>query len=111
MYTGTLPPVMRGTTWSESVQCFDDQDNSAIDISAASEILFQISEGGCVRLAARLSDGSIYLGGTTGVFSFDLTIPSNFCPKTYDVTCLVTLEGKPIPVIVAYLPIIDGHIQ
>lgn len=111
MYTGTLPPVVRGATWSESIQCFDDQDNSAIDISAATEILFQISERGYARLAARLSDGSIYLGGTTGVFSFDLAIPSDFCPKTYDVTCVVTLEGRAVPVIVAYLPIIDGHIQ
>lgn len=111
MYQGTRPPVVRGTTWSDSIQCYDDSDNTPIDISQASEIEIQVRDCGCAVFTARLTDGSIYLGGTTGVFSFDIAIPGGWCPKTYEFGCNVTLQGKVIPVAVGYLPIIDGHIR
>jgi hypothetical protein len=111
MYQGTRPPVVRGTTWSDSIQCYDDIDNTPIDISAATEIEIQVRDCGCAVLTERLSDGSISLGGTTGVFFFDLVIPANIPAKTYEFGCNVTLESKVIPVAVGYLPIIDGHIR
>jgi hypothetical protein len=111
MYQGTRPPVVLGTTWSDSIQCYDDADNAPIDISQASEIEIQVSDCGCPVLTAHLSDGSITLGGTLGVFSFSLAVPANWCPKTYQFGCNVTLQGNVIPVAVGYLPIIDGHIR
>ena len=111
MYQGTRPPVVRGTTWSDSIQCYDDSDNTPIDISAATEIEIQVRDCGCAVLTARLTDSLIYLDDTTCVFSFDITIPANILAKTYEFGCNITLEGKVIPVAVGYLPIIDGHIR
>jgi hypothetical protein len=111
MYQGTRPPVVRGTTWSDSIQCFDDGDNTPIDLSQATEIIVEIIDCGRPVVTGRLSDGSIYLGDTTGVFSFDLAIPTCICPKTYDFGCNLTLDGKIVPVAVGTIPIIDGHIR
>lgn len=111
MYTGTLPPVSNRATWSEDVQCFDDEANSAIDISAATAIALEVFDGCNVVLSASYP-GTITLGGTTGVFSFAFTAEQMraLCAKTYDIGCTVTFEGETIQVIAGHLPVVNGYV-
>ncbi len=112
MYTGTLPPVSNRATWSEDVQCFDDESNSAIDISAATAIEFEVRDG-CNAVLTATYPGTITLGGTTGVFSFAFTADQMraLCAKTYDIGCTVTLAGETIQVIAGQLPVTDGFVR
>jgi hypothetical protein len=112
MYTGTLPPVSNRATWSEDVQCFDDEDNSAIDISAATAIELEVRDGCNVVLTASYP-GSITLSATTGVFSFSFTADQMraLCAKTYDIGCTVTLEGETIQIIAGQLPVTNGYVR
>lgn len=112
MYQDTLPPVSSRATWSESIECIDDEDNTPIDISQATEIVVQISDCGCVKLKASLSGGTIALGAI-GVFSFAFSKDQMgaLCAKTYDFDCLVTMAGETEQPIAAQLPVIEGHIR
>jgi hypothetical protein len=110
MYTDTLPPVSNRATWDESIQCFDDEQGSPLDISEATEIVVEIAECGRAVLSAKLSAGQIILGGTTGVFSFTFTATQmgSLCAKTYDFNVLVTVNGETLQAVAAQLPVISG---
>jgi hypothetical protein len=112
MYKGTLPPVSNRATWSESIECFDDEDNTPIDISQATEIIVQVSDCGCVKLKASLTEGTVTFGAT-GVFSFTFSKAQMgaLCAKTYDFDCLVTMAGETEQPIAAQLPVIEGHVR
>lgn len=110
MYTDTLPPVSNRATWDESVQCFEDEGNSPLDISTATEIVVEVADCGRAVLSAKLSAGQIYLGGTTGVFSFVFSADQMrvLCARTYDFNVLVTVNGETLQAIAAQLPVING---
>lgn len=111
MYTETLPPRSNRATWNDSIQCFDDETNTPIDISAATEIVVEIADCGCPILSAKLSAAQITIEETVGVFSFAFSADqmSSLCAKTYDFNCLVTIDGETEQAIAAQLPIINGR--
>lgn len=111
MYTDTLPPVSNRATFEESVQCFGDEQNAPLDISAATEILVEIADCGRCVLSARLSAGQVFLGGTTGVFSFVFSAEQmgSLCAKTYDFNVLVTTGGETAQAMASQLPVINGY--
>lgn len=113
MYQGTLAPVSNCATWSESVEIYDDDDNSLIDLSAATEILFEVSDHHCTILKAALSEGTLTLEQSLGTFSFVFT-PQQMkvlCARTYNVGCTIAVAGETIQVIAAYLPVYDGKVR
>lgn len=113
MYQGTLAPVSNCATWSETVEIYDDGDNTLIDLSAATEILFEVSDHHCPILKAKLSDGTLVLEQSLGMFSFSFT-PEQMkvlCARTYNVGCTIAVAGETIQVIAAYLPVYDGNIR
>lgn len=110
MYTDTLPPVSNRATWDESVQCFEDEGNSPLDISSATEILVEVADCGRAVLSARLSAGQVSIGGTIGVFSFLFTADQMrvLCARTYDFNVLITVNGETLQAVAAQLPVING---
>jgi hypothetical protein len=111
MYTETLPPRSNRATWDDSLQCFEDEQGTPLDISTATEIIVEIADCGCSVLSAKLSAGQILLGGTTGVFSFvfSATQMGSLCAKTYDFNVLVTVNGETLQAVAAQLPVINGR--
>lgn len=111
MYRKTLPPVSNRATFEESVQCYEDEQGTPLDISTATEILVEIADCGRAVLSAKLSAGQIVLGGTTGVFTFTFSADQMgaLCAKSYDFNVLVTVNGETEQAIAAQLPVINGR--
>lgn len=110
MQIGSLAPASRRTPWVESYKLVDDEDDSPVDLSDASEIKVEIFDQmhGHAALTASLSTGSVELI-ETGVFQWTFTQQQmqTLRPQAYDVNITITKDDLPISILVGSLPIVD----
>lgn len=112
MFTGTLDPASNRATWELTYQLIDADTEDPFDISAATAIVLTVSDpGGCVVLTASLGQGiALTTDGTDGQFTsrFESSQMRAICPKTYDVGCVISMDGDDIQLIIGRVPVAEG---
>lgn len=113
MYVGALDAVSNQEDWDIIPGFVDDDTGEDIDLTNAA-IVFEVRDPNTrgVVLSATTGNQKISIIAL-GVFkvSFTRAEMQTLKAKTYDIGCILTLNGKTIQLMVATVPVVDGVVS
>jgi hypothetical protein len=110
MFEGTLAPVSNQEDWKLTVEIVDDDTGEDIDLTGAS-IVFEVRDprNRATVLSATTNNSKVTLldDGTFQVF-FARAEMQMLRAQTYEVGCIVSVNGETKQFILSTIPILDG---
>lgn len=114
MLTGPLPPASTRGTWVESIELTSVDDNSYIDLSAATEITVSLVPDTFVginlldELTLRLSTGDVTLP-SLGIIQWrsEVTQMAALLPRTYEVKIVIAINGDTLVLMLGSVSILS----
>lgn len=112
MYSGPLLPVSNQADWTYRDETTDEETGDPVDLTGAS-ITFEVrDESNCIVLSGTTANGKVSIVDT-GVFevAFTRAEMQQLSAGTYDVGCVVTINGVTSQFLVGALPVLDGVVS
>lgn len=112
MYSGPLLPVSNQANWTYRDEATDEETGDPVDLTGAS-ITFEVRDSSnCIVLSASTSNGKITIVDT-GVFevAFTRAEMQQVEAGTYDVGCVITINGATPQFLIGTLPVLDGVVS
>lgn len=109
---GIIAPRSNQATWTDVVEVVDDDTGSPIDLTSALITLqVRIPDSNTQALTATVGSGITIVSLGNFQFTFARTAMQNLDPGTYDVGCVVTLNGETDELFIATVNILDGIVS
>jgi hypothetical protein len=113
MYTGQVDQISNKATWtSETIELYDDVDNTTTDLSTISPLDIQVTikdHDGCQLVLATIGNGKVFVPGPGFYWRFEDTDLSNICAGTYRLGVKITYSSTIIDEIVGTVAVIEGN--
>jgi hypothetical protein len=114
MFTGQVDTISNKATWiSDTIELYDDADNTTTDLSAISPLDIEITVkdlNGCYALAtATIENGKVLVPGPGFYWRFEDTDLSRICAGTYKLGVKITMNSTVIDEIIGTIAVIEGN--
>lgn len=113
MFTGQFDTISNKATWQSDVcEIVDDQDNSVIDLAAATSLAIVVTikdMTGCTLVTGSIDDGKVTIPGPGFQWRFEDTDLSNLCAGTYRFGIKVTIDDFITDLVDGTIAVIEGN--